>query len=88
MWRLLLGILILGAVAAIGRATAQNEKFADYYPLEAAPEYHKALFENEFVLVLDVSIPAGATVPGTPASLARRLHHAEAGASTLSQSCG
>ena len=28
-----------------------------------APEYHKPVFENEFVLVLDVSIPAGATVP-------------------------
>ena len=63
MRRLLLGILVLGAVAAIGRASAQNEKFADYYPLKAAPEHHKPLFENEFVLVLDVSIPAGATVP-------------------------
>ena len=63
MRSLLLGILVLGAVAAIGRASAQNEEFADYYPLKAAPEHHKPLLENEFVLVLDVSIPAGATVP-------------------------
>ena len=60
---LLLGILVLGAVAAIGRASAQNEEFADYHPLKAAPEHHEPLLENEFVLVLDVSIPAGATVP-------------------------
>ena len=63
MRRLIIGILVLGAVAAIGRARAQNEEFADYYPLKAAPEHHKPLLENEFVLVLDVSIPAGATVP-------------------------
>jgi len=63
MRRLLFGILVLGAVAAIGRANSQNGEFADFYPLKAAPEYHKPLLENEFVLVLDVSIPAGATVP-------------------------
>ena len=63
MRRLLIGILVLGAVAAIGRASAQNDEFIDYYPLKAAPEHHKPLLENEFVLVLDVSIPAGATVP-------------------------
>ena len=63
MTRFLLGILILGAVAAIARASAPNEESADYYPLKAAPEHHKPLLENEFVLVLDVSIPAGATVP-------------------------
>ena len=40
-----------------------SEKLADYFPLKAAPEYHKPVFENEFVLVLDVSIPPGATVP-------------------------
>ena len=40
-----------------------TEKFADYLPLKAAPDYHKPVFENEFVLVLDVSIPAGTTVP-------------------------
>ena len=63
MRKLLVGMVVLGAVAAIGRASAQNEEFADYYPLKAAPEHHKPLLENEFVLVLDVSIPAGATVP-------------------------
>ena len=63
MRRLLAAILVLGAVAAIGRARAQNQEVADYYPLKAAPEHHKPLLENEFVLVLDVSIPPGATVP-------------------------
>ena len=63
MRKLLFAILVLGVVAAIDRARAQNEEFADYYPLKAAPEHHKPLLENEFVLVLDVSIPAGATVP-------------------------
>jgi len=61
--KLLFAILVLGVVAAIDRARAQNEELADYYPLKAAPEHHKPLLENEFVLVLDVSIPAGATVP-------------------------
>ena len=37
MKRLLLGILVLGAVAAIGRASAQSDELAGYYPLEAAP---------------------------------------------------
>jgi hypothetical protein len=60
---LLSGILVLGALAALGRAGAQNRDFAEYDPLEAAPEHHRPLLENEFVLVLDVSIPAGATVP-------------------------
>jgi hypothetical protein len=61
--KLLFAILVLGAVAAIDRASAKDEELADYYPLKAAPEHHKPLLENEFVLVLDVSIPAGATVP-------------------------
>jgi hypothetical protein len=63
MRRVLLVILILGGVAAIDRAGAQSDEFADYYPLTAAPEHHKPVLENEFVLVLDVTIPAGATVP-------------------------
>jgi hypothetical protein len=63
MKKLILVILAIGLAAAIGRASAPKEDLADYFPLEAAPEYHKALFENEFVLVLDVSVPAGATVP-------------------------
>jgi len=56
-------VLVLGIAAAIGRVSASTEKLADYSPLKAAPDYHKPLLENEFVLVLDVSIPAGATVP-------------------------
>ena len=63
MRRLLFAILVLGAVAVIGRASAKGDDFADYYPLVAAPAHHKPLLENHFVLVLDVSIPAGATVP-------------------------
>jgi hypothetical protein len=60
-----LALVILGLFAAVtaGRANTPTAEFADYFPLKAAPEYHKPLFENEFVLVLDVSIPAGATVP-------------------------
>lgn len=63
MRRLLVGVLALGAFLAIHRANAQSDNLADYFPLRAAPEYHKPLLENELVLVLDVSIPAGATVP-------------------------
>jgi hypothetical protein len=63
MRRLLVGVLVLLAVAAIGRARAQDDKSDGFYPLRAAPEHHKPVLENEFVLVLDVSIPAGATVP-------------------------
>jgi hypothetical protein len=63
MRNLLFAILVLAAVAVIARASAQSDDFADYYPLAAAPNHHKPLLENEFVLVLDVSIPAGATVP-------------------------
>lgn len=54
-----LGVLALVAVAA----AASTEKLDAYFPLTAAPEQHKPVFENEFVLVLDVSIPAGVTVP-------------------------
>lgn len=63
MRELLLALLITVAVAATSRAASPTEKLDDYSPLKAAPEYHKPVFENEFVLVLDVSIPAGATVP-------------------------
>ena len=63
MRKLLPVVLLFGVAVAIGRAGSSTEKVADYFPLKAAPEYHKAVFENEFVLVLDVSIPAGATVP-------------------------
>jgi hypothetical protein len=61
--KILLAVLVLGALAAIGRASAQKEKLADYFPLEAAPGQHRPILENEAVLVLDVSIPAGVTVP-------------------------
>ena len=63
MRRLALVILAVGAAAAIARAGGSTDKLADYFPLTAAPDYHKPVFENESVLVLDVSIPAGATVP-------------------------
>jgi hypothetical protein len=63
MRNLLLAVLLLGGVASTDRARAESDEVADYSPLAAAPEHHKPLLENEFVLVLDVSIPAGATVP-------------------------
>lgn len=59
----LLTVLVLVATAAIGRAATQIQESDAYFPLMAAPEQHKTVFENEFVLVLDVSIPAGVTVP-------------------------
>jgi len=62
MKTLVLAVLIGATLAAVGGAST-SQKYADYFPLEAAPEHHKPLLENEFVLVLDVSIPAGVTVP-------------------------
>jgi hypothetical protein len=56
-------VLVFVVASTIGRASTPTEKLADYFPLKAAPEYHKPVFENDFVLVLDVSIPPGATVP-------------------------
>ena len=56
-------VLALAVAAALGRAATQTEKLGEYYPLKAAPDQHKSLLENPFVLVLDVSIPAGVTVP-------------------------
>ena len=55
-------LAVLGILAA-GRASAADEALAPYFPLAAAPEQHRALLENPFVLVLDVSIPPGVTVP-------------------------
>lgn len=63
MRRLLFALLVLSAMAAIHRATANVEPSVDYSPLVAAPENHKTLLENDYVLVLDVSIPPGTTVP-------------------------
>jgi hypothetical protein len=54
--------LVLALIAAAGLARSTEDRSA-YYPLAAAPEQHRPLFENEFVLVLDVSIPPGVTVP-------------------------
>jgi hypothetical protein len=55
--------LILGVVAAHAQLSASTDDLAAYFPLRAAPDHHKPILENEFVLVLDVSIPAGVTVP-------------------------
>ena len=63
MKKLPLVILVLGAVAAIAAAGTSTEDPAAYLPLTAAPDHHKPLLENKFVLVLDVSSPAGVTVP-------------------------
>ena len=63
MRKLLLAVFVLGVVVAIGRASTPTEELTDYFPLKAAPDYHKPIFENEFVLALDVSIPPGVTVP-------------------------
>jgi hypothetical protein len=59
--RILLVACVL--VVGIGRARSSSEDLDAYLPLAAAPAYHKPVFENEFVLVLDVSIPPGVTVP-------------------------
>lgn len=61
--RLTLVLLAIVGLAALGRAAAAQDDRAAFFPLAAAPEYHKPVFENEFVLVLDVSIPPGAAVP-------------------------
>jgi hypothetical protein len=63
MKKLALVVLVLGLVVAIGRANSSSGEGGDYSPLKAAPGHHKPLLENKFVLVLDVSIPPGVTVP-------------------------
>ena len=63
MKKTLLLVLALVLLATIGRATRAKEDLGAYFPLKAAPEQHKPIFENQFVLVLDVSIPPGVTVP-------------------------
>lgn len=63
MKKLTIVLLVLALAAALGRASPATEKLAEYLPLKAAPDYHKPLFENEFVLALDVSIAPGVTVP-------------------------
>jgi hypothetical protein len=41
----------------------QSDWLDELDALNAAPQYHALLFENEFVRVLDTRIPAGQTVP-------------------------
>ena len=60
--RILAGLGLAVALVASRAATSEGALDA-YLPLRAAPEFHRALLENDAVLVLDVSIPAGATVP-------------------------
>lgn len=54
---------VLCTVAGTGQARSPSDDLDAYLPLAAAPAHHKPIFENEFVLVLDVSIPPGVTVP-------------------------
>lgn len=63
MKRFLLVFFAFMAVVSLGRAGASTDDLSRYFPLTAAPAHHKPLLENAFVLVLDVSIPAGASVP-------------------------
>lgn len=63
MRKTLLAVLVFGLAGTFARAATPTGKLDDYFPLKAAPAHHKPLFENEFVLVLDVSIPPGVTVP-------------------------
>jgi hypothetical protein len=55
-----LGFVSIGVVAgfAIAGVSAVN-----YEPLEAAPDYHRPVLENDRVRVLDVRIAPGDTVP-------------------------
>lgn len=55
--------LPLIALTSSAQSTVPDVGLQTYFPLTAAPENHKVLLENEFVLVLDVSIPPSATVP-------------------------
>ncbi len=63
MRRLLFVLIALSAALVVSRAARSRDALDEYLPLRAAPDFHRALLENESVLVLDVSIPAGATVP-------------------------
>jgi hypothetical protein len=63
MRRLTLVALLVAALAALGRVGTSSDDLENYSPLTAAPDYHTPLLENAFVLVLDVSIPPGTTVP-------------------------
>ena len=54
-------LLIVGGIA--GYATAAEDLLEKYLPLNAAPEHHQVILENESVRVLDVRIAPGDTVP-------------------------
>ena len=54
-------LIVAGAIA--GYALAEESLLEKYLPLTAAPEYHRAILENDTVRVLDVRIPPGDTVP-------------------------
>lgn len=54
-------LLVAGAIA--GYVLAAENVLEQYLPLTAAPEYHRAILENDAVRVLDVRIPPGDTVP-------------------------
>ncbi|NJN50891.1 MAG: hypothetical protein HC809_03015 [Gammaproteobacteria bacterium] len=56
-------LVLCAGLLLFARSHAQPLGIDRYLPLTAAPDNHQALFENEYVLVLDVSIAPGATVP-------------------------
>jgi hypothetical protein len=63
MKKVFIGILLIGLISSAQPNSSGSTALGEYFPLSAAPENHKILLENEFVLVLDVSIPPGVTVP-------------------------
>jgi quercetin dioxygenase-like cupin family protein len=60
--RMLIGVGL--AVAAIGLARFSGSQTPDPLdPVRVAPDTHKVAFENQFVRVLEVRVPAGKTEP-------------------------
>ena len=57
-------IVVVLAVAAAGLARVARSQTPDPLdPIRAAPDTHRLAFENTFVRVLDVHVPAGKTEP-------------------------
>jgi hypothetical protein len=57
-------IVVVLTVAAAGLARLARSQTPDPLdPLRVAPDTHKIAFENQFVRVLDVHVPAGKTEP-------------------------
>jgi quercetin dioxygenase-like cupin family protein len=57
-------IVVVLAVAAAGLARLARSQTPDPLdPIRAAPDTHRLAFENTFVRVLDVHVPAGKTEP-------------------------